>query len=91
MLSANAERGSLADVRAEVIRELIRVAEADLTRCPCGGTGVASERFEVLTITRGPVPRVGRTAGVMVRRERCHRCAHLRGVIVLAREMVPGV
>lgn len=54
MLPANVERGSLADVRAEIIRELIRFVEA----------------------------RIGPKCG-------CLRCAHMRGVITLAREMVP--
>lgn len=56
MLPADVERGSPADVRAEVIRELIRIAESTLA----GKAGC-----------------------------RCSECIHKRGIITLAREMVP--
>lgn len=55
VLPVNAER-TLADVRAETIRELIRIAERTLD----GKRGC-----------------------------RCSRCCHTRGIITLAREMVP--
>lgn len=92
MLPANVERGSLADVRAEVVRELIGCAVACVAGCAdCGGKGfrvVSMEYFPVIGpdyyIRAYPVT-------ATQRKERCARCSHLRGVIELAREMVADV
>lgn len=90
VLPANVERGSLADVRAEVIRELIRAAEVSVVNCkPCGGKGFRVVRVDYFPVIGADYHIRAYAVPGMDAKERCQCCSHLRGVITLAREMIP--